>query len=122
MVLSFEDITTFKFSWGAILVLLATLCWGFENNCTRNLASKNTFHIVFLKCILSFLIVQIKKKKKETVSGFDPSTVKLKKASYTATLLKFSKSIFDLTYFPDFRAGFLDITCLYKYIYIIGNL
>lgn len=26
--LSFEDITAFKLSWGAILVLLATLCWG----------------------------------------------------------------------------------------------
>ena len=30
--LSFEDISTFKLSWGAILVLLATLCWGLENN------------------------------------------------------------------------------------------
>ena len=53
--LSFEDIGAFKFSWGAILVLLATLCWGFENNCTRNLADKNTYHIVFLKGIFSGL-------------------------------------------------------------------
>ena len=52
-ILSFKDITTFKLSWGALLVLAATLCWGFENNCTRNLASKNTFHIVFLKGIFS---------------------------------------------------------------------
>ena len=54
-VLSFQDITTFKFSWGAILVLLATLCWGLENNCTKNLSSKNTYHIVFLKGIFSGL-------------------------------------------------------------------
>lgn len=51
--LSFEDISSFKFSWGAIFVLLATLCWGLENNCTRNLSGKNTYHIVFLKGIFS---------------------------------------------------------------------
>lgn len=54
-VLSFEDINAFKFSWGAILVLLATLCWGLENNCTKKLSSKNTYHIVFLKGIFSGL-------------------------------------------------------------------
>ncbi|MBR2441765.1 MAG: DMT family transporter [Clostridia bacterium] len=54
-VLSFEDITAFKFSWGAILVLLATLCWGLENNCTKNLSDKNTYHVVFLKGIFSGL-------------------------------------------------------------------
>lgn len=54
-VLSFQDITTFKFSWGAILVLLATLCWGLENNCTKKLSDKNTYHIVFLKGIFSGL-------------------------------------------------------------------
>lgn len=54
-ILSFEDITAFKFSWGAIFVLLATLCWGFENNCTKKLSKKNTYHIVFLKGIFSGL-------------------------------------------------------------------
>ena len=61
-VLSFEDIASFKFSWGALLVLLATLCWGLENNCTRNLSDKNTYHVVFLKGIfsgLSSLIVAV---------------------------------------------------------------
>lgn len=53
--LSFDDITAFKFSWGSILVLLATLCWGLENNCTRNLSGKNTYHILFLKGIFSGL-------------------------------------------------------------------
>ena len=53
--LSLEDISTFTFSWGSILVLLATLCWGFENNCTRNLSDKNTYIIVFIKGIFSGL-------------------------------------------------------------------
>lgn len=54
-VLSIKDITSFKFSWGALLVLLATLSWGFENNCTRNLSSKNTYKVVFIKGIFSGL-------------------------------------------------------------------
>lgn len=54
-VLSFEDITAFKLSWGAILVLLATLCWGLENNCTRSLSSKNTYSVVTIKGIFSGL-------------------------------------------------------------------
>lgn len=53
--LSFEDLSSFKLSWGALFVLLATLCWGLENNCTRNLSDKNTYHIVFLKGIFSGL-------------------------------------------------------------------
>lgn len=53
--LSFDDISSFTFSFGAILVLLATLCWGMENNCTRNLSSKNTYLIVFIKGIFSGL-------------------------------------------------------------------
>lgn len=54
-VLSFNDITTFKLSFGAIYVLLATLCWGFENNCTRNLANKNVYSVVTIKGIFSGL-------------------------------------------------------------------
>ena len=54
-VLSIEDIENFKFSFGSILVLLATLCWGFENNCTKNLANKNVFKIVIIKGIFSGL-------------------------------------------------------------------
>ena len=53
--LAFEDIAVFRFSWGAILVLSATLCWGLENNCTKMLSGKNTYHIVFLKGIFSGL-------------------------------------------------------------------
>jgi drug/metabolite transporter (DMT)-like permease len=36
-------------------VLAATVCWGFENNCTRNISSKSTYEIVVLKGIFSCL-------------------------------------------------------------------
>lgn len=53
--LSFDDLSSFKLSWGSILVLLATLCWGLENNCTRNLSKKNTYSVVTIKGIFSGL-------------------------------------------------------------------
>ncbi|MCF0261982.1 MAG: DMT family transporter [Sphaerochaetaceae bacterium] len=54
IVLSFEkDLLTF--SWGSILVLLATVCWGLENNCTRSISSKNTYEIVTIKGLCSGL-------------------------------------------------------------------
>lgn len=54
-VLSIEDIGSFKFSWGAIFVLLATLSWGFENNCTKELSNKNVYSVVTFKGIFSGL-------------------------------------------------------------------
>ena len=54
-VLSFEDLFSFAFSWGALLVILATLCWGLENNCTKNLSNKNTYIIVLIKGVFSGL-------------------------------------------------------------------
>ena len=53
ILLSFEGSDSFKFSYGSLLVLAATVCWGFENNCTRNIASKSTYEIVILKGIFS---------------------------------------------------------------------
>ena len=53
--LSFEDISSLKFSAGSLLVLLAAVCWGFENNCTRKLSSKDPLQIVLLKGIFSGL-------------------------------------------------------------------
>lgn len=55
MLLSFEDMSSLKFSAGSLLVLGACVCWGFENNCTRMLSSKNTYEIVVLKGIFSGL-------------------------------------------------------------------
>ena len=53
--LSFEDGSSLKFSLGSLLILLACLCWGVENNCTRRLSSKDPLEIVLLKGIFSGL-------------------------------------------------------------------
>lgn len=55
IILSFEGQDSFNFSLGSLLVLLATVCWGFENNCTRNISSKSTYEIVVLKGVFSGL-------------------------------------------------------------------
>lgn len=55
ILLSFEGAGSFQFSYGSLFVLLATVCWGFENNCTRNISSKSTYEIVVLKGIFSGL-------------------------------------------------------------------
>ncbi len=53
ILLSFEGADSFKFSYGSVFVLAATVCWGLENNCTRNISSKSTYEIVILKGIFS---------------------------------------------------------------------
>lgn len=53
MILSFEDINSLHFSYGSVFVLLAAVCWGFENNCTRKISSKDPLQIVLLKGIFS---------------------------------------------------------------------
>lgn len=54
-ILSFEDISSFHFSYGSLFVLLAAVCWGLENNCTRKISSKDPLEIVLLKGIFSGL-------------------------------------------------------------------
>ena len=53
--LSFEDITSLQFSYGSLFILLASVCWGVENNCTRKLSAKDPLEIVLLKGIFSGL-------------------------------------------------------------------
>lgn len=53
--LSVEDISELKFSYGSLFILLACVCWGFENNCTRKISSKDPMQIVLLKGIFSGL-------------------------------------------------------------------
>lgn len=55
ILLSFDGAKSFRFSYGSLLVLAATICWGFENNCTRKISSKNTYEIVVLKGVFSGL-------------------------------------------------------------------
>ena len=52
-ILSFEDVSSLRFSYGSLFALLATICWGFENNCTRKISSKDPLQIVLLKGIFS---------------------------------------------------------------------
>ena len=47
--LSFEDASSLSFSRGSPLVLLACVCWGFENNCTRRISSRDPVEIVIVK-------------------------------------------------------------------------
>ena len=51
IILSLDSAQGFSFSYGSLLVLLATLCWGLENNCTRSISEKSTYEIVTLKGI-----------------------------------------------------------------------
>lgn len=44
-----------RFSPGSLFILLAAVFWGFENNCTRMLSSKDPLQIVLLKGIFSGL-------------------------------------------------------------------
>jgi len=49
MILSIDNISSFSFSYGSIFVLLACVCWGVENNCTRMLSVKDPLEIVIIK-------------------------------------------------------------------------
>ncbi|MBP7402401.1 MAG: EamA family transporter [Clostridia bacterium] len=49
ILLSIETIGRFRLSTGSVLVLLAGICWGFENNCTRMLSMKDPLQIVMIK-------------------------------------------------------------------------
>lgn len=49
IILSFEDMSSFSFSFGSVFVLLACICWGLENNCTRVLSKKDPLQIVIIK-------------------------------------------------------------------------
>lgn len=50
-ILSFDG--SFGFSVGSLFVLAATVCWGFENNCTRSISEKSTHQIVTIKGFFS---------------------------------------------------------------------
>lgn len=49
ILLSITDTNHLSFSIGAILVLISSICWGFENNCTRMISGKNPMEIVIIK-------------------------------------------------------------------------
>ena len=49
IILTVEDAGSFRFSAGSLFVLLACVCWGFENNCTRKISDKDPLEIVVIK-------------------------------------------------------------------------
>jgi len=49
IILSIEDVSSFSFSLGSIFVIMACICWGLENNCTRKLSVKDPLQIVVIK-------------------------------------------------------------------------
>jgi drug/metabolite transporter (DMT)-like permease len=49
IILSIEDFGNFSFSLGSVLVLLACVSWGIENNCTRKLSLKDPLQVVIIK-------------------------------------------------------------------------
>lgn len=64
ILISVEDLNSLSFTMGSIFVLLACICWGLENNCTRKLSVKDPLEIVIVKglgsgtgCLLIALII-----------------------------------------------------------------
>ena len=49
VLLTLESGGSFSFSFGSFLVLAATVCWGLENNCTRQIAARDPMQIVTVK-------------------------------------------------------------------------
>lgn len=55
IILSFEKKGMLEFNLGSLFVLGACLCWGLENNCTRQLSDKSAVEIVVIKGTFSGL-------------------------------------------------------------------
>lgn len=54
-ILSFEGDGAFVFNNGSLFVLGASICWGFENNCTKMISNKSSEEIVIIKGCFSGL-------------------------------------------------------------------
>ena len=53
LILSFENDESLNFSFGSLFVLLAAVCWGIENNCTKKIFNSDPIVIVLIKRIFS---------------------------------------------------------------------
>ena len=49
LLLSLEDADSLRFSTGSLFVLMACVCWGLENNCTRMLSRGDPLEVVVIK-------------------------------------------------------------------------
>ena len=55
VILSFEGNEAFVLNEGSLFVLLASICWGMENNCTNKISHKSAVEIVVIKGCFSGL-------------------------------------------------------------------
>lgn len=55
ILLSLDSEESFSFSAGSLMVIAATVFWGLENNCTRQIAGRDPLQIVVVKGIFSGL-------------------------------------------------------------------
>lgn len=53
IILSLKNVNDLSFSYGSLLVLLSCICWGFENNITKKISTKNPKEIVMIKDIFA---------------------------------------------------------------------
>ena len=56
VILSSDDLTNFRFSTGALLVLIAPVCWGFANNFMKKIAHKDPIMSILIEGFLTALI------------------------------------------------------------------
>jgi drug/metabolite transporter (DMT)-like permease len=83
-----------SFSFGSLLVLGATNCWGVENNCTRQIADKDPLQIVMVKGVgsgLGTLVVAL-------VIGEKLASVEWIVATMLLGFLSYGLSIYYYTY------------------------
>lgn len=59
VILSFNPASGFSFEPASLLIIGATICWGFDNNFTKKISDKDPFEFSFFKCVVPGLIILI---------------------------------------------------------------
>ena len=83
--LTVEDASSWQFSMGSVFVLLASCCWGLENNCTRMLSQSDPQEIVIVKGLgsgLGALIVALLTGERFPALGYVPAALGLGFVAY----------------------------------------
>lgn len=55
--LSFQEFQFEGFPWGSILIILACLCWGIDNNLTRKVSTNDAMKISAIKASISGIVI-----------------------------------------------------------------
>ena len=85
VLLTVEDAGSLQFSVGSVFVLLASCCWGLENNCTRMLSQSDPQEIVIVKGIgsgMGALIVALLTGESFSAWGYVPAALALGFVAY----------------------------------------